>query len=121
MHFAIMRTDYVWEIYLQFGIEKYSSSSDLLLKFLITSFLMSLLALDEFLEIDPDDPAAVKLDFFGVSTSIFVSTIIFTCLLNKLLLFVARCFFVLFLKILLYIQHLSHPTSCADDTGDGIE
>lgn len=39
---------------------------------------MSLLALDEFREIDPDDPDAEKLDLFGVSTSILVSTIFFT-------------------------------------------
>jgi hypothetical protein len=117
-----MRTDYVCEInkYLQFSIEHLASAqTDLLLKFLITSFLMSLLALDEFREIDPDDPDDVeKLDLFGVSTSIFVSTIFFTCLLYKLL-FV--CFLVLLVNFLLYIQHLLHHTRCADDDGDGNE
>jgi hypothetical protein len=77
---------------------------------------MSLLALDEFLEIDPDDPVAEKFDFFGVSIAIF------TCRLKKLLFVFARCFLVFFLrKILLYIQHLLHHTSCAADDGDARE
>lgn len=78
---------------------------------------MSVLALVEFLDIDPDDPVAEKLDFFGVSTSIFVSIFTICLLTNKLLLFVfARFFDTLFLrKILLYIQHHFHHTLRADD------
>lgn len=68
---------------------------------------MSLLALDEFFEIDPDEPDAEKFDFFELSTSIFVSIIILPILI--LLWFLWNFLVLLFRKILLYIHNTCIP------------